>query len=171
MGHEHLGKLDPLMKCLDHARLGNPHDCAIGRSHRGGHPDELAGEAAFATKIPGFEERNHRFLALGGNDAELHLSVLDVKDGVRWGALGKDGLPLAIGRDRHAAIKRRHECAGIEWLLCLLLAHRNTCLPAERANWVAGAASPKSGFPEQGPSRYRYFPRFDSGGRGEMGPS
>ncbi len=53
---------------------------------------------------------------------------------VRWGALGKDGFPLAIGRDRHSAIKRRHECAGIEWLLCLFLAHRNTCLPAERAN-------------------------------------
>jgi hypothetical protein len=94
----------------------------------------LAGKAAFATKVPGFQERDHRFLSLGRNDAEFHLSILDVKDGVRCSALGKDDLPLAIGRDRHAAIERRHECAGIEWLLCLLLAHRNTCLPAERAN-------------------------------------
>ena len=89
----------------------------------------MAGKAAFATKVPGFQERNHRFLPLVGNDAELHLSVLDVKDGIRRGALGKDDLPLAIGRDRHSAIKRRHECAGIKWLWCLLLAHRNTFAP------------------------------------------
>ena len=142
------------MKRLDHAWLGNPHDRAVGRSHRGGHPDELAGEAAFATKISGFEERNHRFLPLGGNDTELHLSVLDVKDGVRWGALGKDVLPLAIGRDRHSAIERRHECAGIEWLLRLSPAHRNTCLPAERANWGRG-----SGFTHIGSSASRPWPR------------
>jgi hypothetical protein len=37
--------------------------------------------------------------------------------------LGKDDLPLAIGRDRHAAIERSHECTGIEWLrtCCLLM--------------------------------------------------
>src|SRR6188472_4829208 len=67
------------------------------------------------TKITGFEECDHCFLSLVGNDAELHLSVLDVKDGIRRGALGKDDLPLAIGRDRHAAIERSHECTGIEW--------------------------------------------------------
>jgi hypothetical protein len=53
----------------------------------------MAGNAAFATKIPGFQERDHRFLPLGGNDAELHLSVLNIKDGVRCSALGKDDCP------------------------------------------------------------------------------
>jgi hypothetical protein len=106
----------------------------------------LAGKATFATKITGFEECDHRFLSLVGYDAELHLSVLDVKDGVGWGALGKDELPLAIGRGGHSAIKRRHESAGIKWLLCLLFAHRDTCLPAERGHWVAGGLQPNSGF-------------------------
>ena len=101
----------------------------------------MAGKAAFATKIAGFEERNHRFLPLGGNDAELHLSVLDVKDGVRWSALRKDVLPLAIGRDRHSAIERSHECAGIEWLLRLSPAHGSTCLLAEMSE-----LGPRGGF-------------------------
>src|SRR5689334_8617527 len=141
MGHEHLRKLDPLMKCLDHAWLGNPNDCALGRSDRRGHPNELAGKATFATKITGFEECDHRFLSLVGYDAELHLSVLDIKHGVGWRALGKDDLPLAIGRGRHSTIERRHECAGIKWLLCLLFAHRNSCLPFER-----GALDCSAGF-------------------------
>ena len=86
----------------------------------------MAGKAAFATKIPGFQERNHRFLPLGGNDAELHLSVLDKKDGVRCSALGKDDLPLAISRDRHAAI---NVPGSNGFCACRLLMGAPVCLP------------------------------------------
>ena len=55
----------------------------------------LPGKTSFAEKITGSYDRNHRLLALLGNDGELRLALLDVKDRVRRVSLGEDNLILA----------------------------------------------------------------------------
>ena len=66
MGHEHLGELNSLMKRLDHARLGNSRDRALGHGHRRGHPDELAGKTAFVWSL-----LMHELEVLVGNTVEV----------------------------------------------------------------------------------------------------
>ncbi len=50
----------------------------------------------FAEKVTGAEDCNDGFLAVLGNDGELHLALLDIKNGVRDVALRKDNLALLI---------------------------------------------------------------------------
>src|SRR5712692_9693040 len=56
----------------------------------------MAIEASFAKKMTGSQNCNDRFLALLGNDGELDLALLDVKNRVRDLSLRKNNLILAI---------------------------------------------------------------------------
>ena len=56
----------------------------------------MAIETSFAKKVTGFQDCNHRFLALLGNDSELDLALLDVENCVRDLPLRKNDLILSI---------------------------------------------------------------------------
>src|ERR1700731_4054666 len=56
----------------------------------------MAIETSFAEKLTWFQDGDHRFLALLGNDRELDLALLDVKDRVRDLSLRKNNLILSI---------------------------------------------------------------------------
>ena len=56
----------------------------------------MAIQTPFAKKMTGSQDGNDRFLALLGNDGELDLALLDVKNRVRDLSLRKDNLILPI---------------------------------------------------------------------------
>ena len=56
----------------------------------------MAIQTSFTEKMPGSQDRNDRFLSLLGNDRELDLALLDVKNRVRDLSLRKNNLILSI---------------------------------------------------------------------------
>src|SRR5437763_17212042 len=56
----------------------------------------MAIQTSFAKKVTWSQDCNHRFLALLGNDGELDLTLLDVKNRVRDLSLRKNNLILPI---------------------------------------------------------------------------
>src|SRR5450432_1386680 len=78
----------------DHGGLGDA--CNPGSDDRraGGHPHRMAIEASFAKELTGPEDADDRFLPLLGNDGELDLALLDVKDRVRGVTLRKNDFIL-----------------------------------------------------------------------------
>src|ERR1700694_4101093 len=75
----------------------------------------MAIQTPFAEKMPGSEDCNDRFLALLGNDSELDLALLDIKNRVRDLSLRKNNLivpiirycfPLAHLGEKYFGIKR-----------------------------------------------------------------
>src|SRR5207247_10463114 len=56
----------------------------------------MAIQTSFAEKVTWSQDRNHRFLALLGNDGEFDLALLDVKNRVRDLSLRKNNLILPI---------------------------------------------------------------------------
>src|SRR4249920_583309 len=56
----------------------------------------MAIQTSFTEKVAGSQDCNHRFLALLGNDSELDLALLDVKNRVRDLSLRKNNLILSI---------------------------------------------------------------------------
>jgi hypothetical protein len=56
----------------------------------------MAIQTSFAEKVTWSQDCNHRFLALLGNDGELDLALLDVKNRVRDLSLRKNDLILPI---------------------------------------------------------------------------
>src|ERR1700726_5360989 len=56
----------------------------------------MAIQTSFTEKVAGSEDCNHRFLALLGNDSELDLALLDVKNRVRDLSLRKNNFILSI---------------------------------------------------------------------------
>ena len=57
----------------------------------------LPGKASFAEEFVRPKDRDDGFLALLGNDGDLHLALLDVEDLVRRVSLRKHDLALAVG--------------------------------------------------------------------------
>ena len=92
-------KAGSLMDHADDRRFLQPHD--DGFRHRRGrrHAQRLPGEASFAEEFVRSENCDDGFLALLGNDGDLHLAFLDVEDRIRRVALRKDGLVLAYLAD------------------------------------------------------------------------
>ena len=84
---------------VGHRCLLNPHQRAVGE--RRGRRDalRLPGQASLPKEGLSPEEGNHRFFAPRGDNGELHLSALDVEDGVGDIALHKDRAVLSVGRD------------------------------------------------------------------------
>ena len=72
------------MNGSDHGRLlqASNHAIIIDRP-RGRDTHGMAIQTSFAKKMTGSQDCNDRFLALLGNDSELDLALLDVKNRVR----------------------------------------------------------------------------------------
>ena len=75
------------MDHIDNGRLLQPHDDGVrhGRDRRDAL--RLPGKTSFAEEFIRSENCDDRFLALLGNDGDLHLAFLDVEDRVRGVAL------------------------------------------------------------------------------------
>src|SRR4030095_16263049 len=76
-----------LLQASTHAFIDRPRSCDAQR---------LAIQTSFAKKVTWSQDGNHRFLALLGNDGELDLALLDVKNRVRNLSLRKNNLILPI---------------------------------------------------------------------------
>ena len=83
IGHEQLGKVRLVVNGGDHGRFGNSRDHAF--FHRGGRRDAegVPIQAPFAKKAAGSKDCDDRFLALLGDDGELELAFLEIKDRIR----------------------------------------------------------------------------------------
>jgi hypothetical protein len=81
----------------NHGRLlqASDHAIIIDRP-RGCDAQGMAIQTSFTKKMTGSHDCNHRLLALLGNDGELDLALLNVKDRVRNFSLGENSLILPI---------------------------------------------------------------------------
>jgi hypothetical protein len=98
----------------EHRGLLNAHQGAVGERRGRGHAQRLPGQTALAKKRLGREERDHRFLALGRDNGELHLSLLDIEHRVGRLALRKDRVLLLAGHERSASADFSKERLRIE---------------------------------------------------------
>src|ERR1700732_3324736 len=74
----------------------------------------MAIQTSFTEKVAGSEDCNHRFLALLGNDSELDLALLDVKNRVRDLSLRKNNLILSIFGYRFSFAHLGEKCFWIK---------------------------------------------------------
>jgi hypothetical protein len=85
----------------------------------------LAGQASLTEEVTFSVQGNDCFLARFGDDADLDLAFLNVKDGVRRVALREDFLILAIGRYGSPAVRSAQERIHVEWLFFLFRSSQN----------------------------------------------
>ena len=76
-----------LLQASNHGFIERPGCCDAQR---------VAIQTSFTEKMPGSQDCNHRFLAVLGNDGELDLTLLDVKNRVRDLSLLENDLILPI---------------------------------------------------------------------------
>jgi hypothetical protein len=74
----------------------------------------MAIQTSFAEKVTWSQDCNHRFLALLGNDGELDLALLDVKNRVRDLSLRKNNLILPIFGYRFSLARGGEKFFGIK---------------------------------------------------------
>src|ERR1700724_1444887 len=74
----------------------------------------MAIQTSFAKKLTWFQDCDHRFLALLGNDGELDLALLDVENRVRDLSLSKNDLILPIFGYRFSLAHLGEKFFGIE---------------------------------------------------------
>src|SRR6266446_5513666 len=74
----------------------------------------MAIQTSFAKKMTWSQDCNHRFLALLGNDRELDLALLDVKNRVRELSLRENNLILPVFGDGFPPTHLGEKCFGIE---------------------------------------------------------
>ena len=117
--HEHLGKLRLVVEHAHDGRLFDPHDDAFRHRRDRRQAQRLSGQAALAEEVPLPVERDDRFLPLLGDDADLDLALLNVKDGIRRVALREDFLILAIVRYGPPAVHGAEEGFHVERLFFL----------------------------------------------------
>ena len=106
---------------------GSDHSCLfqaskhafIDRSRRGD-AQRMAIQTPFAEKLAWSQDRNHRFLALLGDDSELDLALLDVEDRVRHLSLRKNNLIPPIFGYRFSLAHLGEKRFGIERCLASL---------------------------------------------------
>jgi hypothetical protein len=94
--HKHLRECglvpeDPLNLCFPHA-----HSYASAQRACSCQTFCLADQASFADKLIDSEDRDHRFLALLGNDSDLYFALSNIKDRVRDISLRKDNALLPM---------------------------------------------------------------------------
>src|ERR1700729_189473 len=75
-------------------------------------------QTSFAEKVIRFQNSHDCFLAPLGNDSELDLALLDVKNGVRRIALPEHNFILSIIGNGSSAVYPREKLFGIERELC-----------------------------------------------------
>ncbi len=74
--HEKVAKSMVVVHGADDAGLFHPHHDAISHGRGRGNAQRLDGQAALAAQITDFKDRDDRFLALFGDDRELHFALL-----------------------------------------------------------------------------------------------
>jgi hypothetical protein len=100
----------------DHGRFLDASDHAFIDRYRCCDAQRMAIQTSLAKKVAGSEHCHYRFLALLGNDSELDLALLDVKNRIRYLSLRKYNLLLPVFRyrfslpdlgEKYLGIKRR----------------------------------------------------------------
>ncbi len=66
----------------DDGGLLNPHDLTFSYRNRCGHANGLTGQATLTEELTHPKDCDYSLLSLFGNNGELDLPVLDIKDGV-----------------------------------------------------------------------------------------
>jgi len=100
--HEPLGKLWLVMEHADDRRFVEPHDGAFCHCRGCRQAQWLARQTALANEIPLPMDCDNGFLPLFGDNADLDLALLNVKDRIGGVALGKNDLAFLIDRYRLA---------------------------------------------------------------------
>jgi hypothetical protein len=100
-------------------------------------------QTRFAKKLTGSQDCNDRFLALLGNDSELDLALLDVKDCVCNLSLREDSLILAVFGYRLSFAHLGEKSFGIERNSLphkgsLSLSHKGGPFPRQRQGEAVG---------------------------------
>src|ERR1700732_705338 len=112
----------------------------------------MAVQTSFAKKVVGFQNTYDCFLAPLGNDGELDLAPLDVKNRVRLATLRKNNLVLVILGYRFPIAHLGEKCLRLECGLPTLL-HKESSSPDEARiksrNHVA-VSTPKINLPQLG---------------------
>src|SRR5580700_255052 len=98
----------------DHGRLLQASNHGFIERACRGDAQRMAIQTPFAEKLTWSQDRNHRFLALLGNDSELDLALLDVKNRVRDLSLRKNNLILSIFGYRFSFAHLGEKCFGIK---------------------------------------------------------
>jgi hypothetical protein len=92
----------------------------------------MAIQTSFAKKVTWSQDGNHRFLALLGNDSELDLALLDVKNRVRDLSLRENNLILSIFGYRFSLAHLGEKFFGIERGLTSLPHKDSLVLPRQK---------------------------------------
>jgi hypothetical protein len=71
-------------------------------------------QTSFAEKVTGFQDCDHCFFALLGNDGEFDLALLDIKNRVRDLSLRKNDLILPIFEYRFSLARLGEKFFGVE---------------------------------------------------------
>ena len=102
-------------------------------------------QTPFAKKLTRSEDCNHRFLALLGNDRELDLALLDVKNRVRDLSLRKNNLIISIFGYCFSFAHLGEKCFGIKRGFnslphkgSLFLSHKGGPFPRQRQGEAVG---------------------------------
>src|SRR5580658_6389768 len=124
----------------NHCRLGDAGDQALIDRGSGCDAQRMAIETSFAEKMARPQDAHDRFLASLGNDGELDLAFLDVKDRVRDVALRKNNLTRPIIGNGSSAVYSREKRFGIERDL-LFASHGWRLFFAERFRCMCAAGA------------------------------
>ncbi len=95
-------------------RLLEPHDDAVRQCRDRRQAPWLSRQGTLAEEIPLAVNGDDGFLALVGDDGDLDLAVLDIKDGFRRISLGEDDLAFPIFRQGPPAIHGGEKELGVE---------------------------------------------------------
>src|ERR1700730_1051396 len=118
MGNEHLGERWLLMDHADNRRFFQAHDNGVHYRRDRRYAPRLPGKTSFTEELVRSKHCDDCFLALLGNDGNLHLAALDVEDRREPALLGSAGkirgafVAGALGLDRSDADAHRALAEG-----------------------------------------------------------
>src|SRR4029450_8770222 len=103
----------------DHCFFLKSKNGALGHRGRRRHAKRLSRQASFTKEIAAPQDRDNRFLPASGENRQLHLALLNVKDRVRGTTLREDGgfLSVILGGSP-AGLRKVH--LEIEWRVFFL---------------------------------------------------
>src|SRR5688572_28160200 len=99
----------------DHGCFIQPHDRGVHHRGDGRNASRLCHEAALAEESIRTKNCDDSLLALRGNDRDLDLALLDVKDSVGRLPLGEDRLVFAVLNDAASLANFGEKSFRIEW--------------------------------------------------------
>src|ERR1700688_509358 len=138
--HEKLGEGRFLAQHADHGRFVDSGDGGLNRRGCRRDMQRLAGQASLAKKFPAPQHGDHGFLALLGDDRDLHLALLDIENRIGPVSLQEDGFSRLVGPHGSSRPYRREERAGVETL-------------SRRARQIYPPSSAEAGWPDRARAR------------------